>query len=418
MKWSPLAALFNRVVRRGNLCHIDGSGSTRRFGNGEGKEIVFRTADLRTELRIAADPYLAIGEAYMDGQLTVEQGDIYDFITLLLDNAGPSAPTAWIRGVEAMRRLSRRLQQINSLNRSSRNAKYHYDIDGAIYALFLDEDRQYSCGYFTSDDASLEEAQRAKTRHIAAKLAIRPGDRILDIGSGWGGLCLYLANLSEVSVTGITLSPEQLKYSQQRAANDGYEGRVDFRLQDYRKLEGAFDRIVSVGMFEHVGINHYGAFFAKIRDLLTDDGVAVIHSIGRSDGPGASNPFLQRYIFPGGYAPALSEVLARVERSGLIVTDIEILRMHYAKTLRLWRERFVRNWQQATELKGEQFCRMWEFYLAGAEAAFQYQHMMVFQIQLVKRQDALPLTRDYMIDTERQLKALKDQGLGVQRAAE
>lgn len=416
--WSPVAGLFGRVVRRGNLCHIDGTGKVRRFGNCEGEEIVFRTADFWTELRIATDPSLAIGEAYMDGRLTMEKGDIYDFIILLLENAGPSAPTTWIRGVDAIRRLLRRFQQINSLGLSSRNARHHYDIDSNIYALFLDADRQYSCGYFTSDDASLDEAQFAKKRHIAAKLAIQPGIRLLDIGSGWGGLCLYLADLSDVSVTGITLSPEQLKYSQQRAANGGYKDRVDFRLEDYRKLDGSFDRIVSVGMFEHVGINHYADFFAKIRDLLTDDGVAVLHSIGRSDGPGASNPFFQRYIFPGSYAPALSEVLARVERSGLIVTDIEILRLHYAKTLRLWRERFVSNWTRAAELKGERFCRMWEFYLAGAEAAFQYQHVMVFQMQLTKRQDAVPLTRDYMVDTERELEAWKDRGVGVPRAAE
>lgn len=416
--WSPLAVLFDRVVQRGNLRYIDRAGTVRVFGNGEGEEITFRTADLRTELSIVADPYLAIGEAYMDGRLTIEQGDIFGFITLLLENTGPSAPTVWIRGLDGIRRLLRRSQQINSLGLSSRNARYHYDIDSQIYGLFLDEDRQYSCGYFTSDKASLDEAQLAKKRHIAAKLALQPGHRLLDIGSGWGGLCLYLANLSEVSVTGITLSPEQLKYSQQRAASGGYGERVSFQLEDYRKLEGSFDRIVSVGMFEHVGINHYASFFAKIRDLLTDDGVAVIHSIGRSDGPGASNPFFQRYIFPGSYAPALSEVLSRVEQSRLIVTDIEILRLHYARTLRSWRERFARNWQRAAELKGERFCRMWEFYLAGAEAAFRYQHMMVFQMQLTKRLDALPLTRDYIVDTERQMYAAKDREASGQRAAE
>lgn len=415
---SPLAILFNKVVRRGNLYYIDGAGVVRRFGDGEGNEIVFRTTGFWTDLKISTDPSLAIGEAYTDGRLTMERGTIYDFIALLLENTGNAAPSLWIRGVEAARRLLRRFQQFNSLSLSSRNARYHYDIDSEIYALFLDEDRQYSCGYFTSDDASLDEAQLSKKRHIAAKLAMLPGNRLLDIGSGWGGLCIYLARLAEVSVTGITLSPEQLKYSQQRAAKDGLEKSVSFQLEDYRRLKGSFDRIVSVGMFEHVGINHYAVFFAKIRELLADDGVAVIHSIGRSDGPGASNPFFQRYIFPGSYAPALSEVLSRVERTGLIVTDIEILRLHYARTLRLWRERFVKNWQQAADLKGERFCRMWEFYLAGAEAAFRYQHVMVFQMQLVKRLDALPLTREYMDDTERKLEALKDRGFPVQRAAE
>lgn len=405
---SPLSFLFDRVVRRGNLCYIDGRGTTRRFGNGEGDEIVFRIADFWTDLRISVDPSLAIGEAYMDGRLTLERGTIYDFVALLLENTGLAAPTVWIGCLEAVRRLLRRFQQFNSLSLSSRNARYHYDIDSEIYALFLDEDRQYSCGYFTSDDSDLDDAQLAKMRHIAAKLALMPGHRLLDIGSGWGGLCIYLAKLSEVSATGITLSPEQLKYSQQRATRDGLGKVVKFQLEDYRMLKGTFDRIVSVGMFEHVGINHYAEFFSRIGELLVDDGVAVIHSIGRSDGPGASNPFFRRYIFPGSYAPALGEVLSRVERSGLIVADIEILRLHYAKTLRLWRERFVSNWQKASDLKGERFCRMWEFYLAGAEAAFRYQGVIVFQMQLVKRLDALPLTRDYMVDTERRLEEAKD----------
>lgn len=415
---SPLTMLFERFVRHGNLCWIDNSGRARPFGDGRGSKIVCRTSDFMTEAKIGCDPSLAIGEAYMEGRLTFEQGTIYDFVALLMENAGNSSPSFGMRCLDGCRWLVRRAQQINSVSGASRNARHHYDIDGRVYDLFLDEDRQYSCGYFTSEASSLDEAQLAKKRHLAAKLALAGGQKVLDVGSGWGGLGIYFAKLADVSVTGVTLSPEQLNYSRQRAASEGLQGSVQFELQDYRKLTGTFDRIVSVGMFEHVGINRYSAYFAKIKELLDDSGVAVIHSIGRLEGPGVANPFFRRYIFPGGYIPALSEVLPHVERSGLIVSDIEIWRLHYARTLRLWRERFVRNWQRAADLKGERFCRMWEFYLAGSEAAFRYQNLMVFQLQLVKRLDALPLTRDYMLDAERGLKARKNEELPAPHAAE
>lgn len=415
---SPMVKLFGYAVRHGALRFVDHTGHESDFGDGTGKQIICRTTDLPTELKIATDPTLALGEAYMDGRLTVEQGTIYDLIILLMDNVREVEPTLWMRGLESMRWMLRRVQQFNSIGGSSRNVRYHYDIDGRIYDLFLDPDRQYSCGYFTSDQVDLEEAQLAKKRHLAVKLAIEDGQKILDIGSGWGGLGLYLAKLADVSVTGVTLSPEQLGYSQRRAKDEGLNGSVNFQLEDYRKLSGSFDRIVSVGMFEHVGVNHYGDYFAKIAELLSDDGVAVIHSIGRFDGPGIANPFIRRYIFPGGYIPALSEVLPSVERAGLFVSDVEVWRLHYARTLRKWRERFVRNWQKASDLKGEKFCRMWEFYLAGSEAAFRYQNLMVFQLQLVKRLDTLPLTRDYMLDTERRLRSQKREHLSVVPAAE
>jgi cyclopropane-fatty-acyl-phospholipid synthase len=294
------------------------------------------------------------------------------------------------------------VQQFNPRGRARRNVQHHYDIDPGIYELFLDPDLQYSCAYFTRG-ADLARAQLLKKRHITAKLGIQPGQRVLDIGSGWGGLALYLAQTCGAEVHGVTLSEEQLKRAQSRAAKLGLSRSVRFDLADYRKVEGKFDRIVSVGMFEHVGLPHYGAFFGAVARLLEDDGYALLHTIGRSDRPAATNPFITHYIFPGGYIPALSEVMSAVERSGLMCTDVEVLRLHYAETLRAWRTRFLANRARAVEIAGEEFCRMWEFYLAGSEAAFRHQGLVVFQIQLAKRVDALPITRDYMLDAERRL---------------
>jgi cyclopropane-fatty-acyl-phospholipid synthase len=279
---------------------------------------------------------------------------------------------------------------------------HHYDIDPRIYELFLDQDLQYSCAYYTRG-ADLERAQLLKKRHIAAKLGIEPGQRVLDIGSGWGGLALYLATTCGADVLGVTLSEEQLKQARTRAAKLGLAKSVRFDLQDYRKVEGRFNRIVSVGMFEHVGVPHYAAFFSAIHRLLEDDGVALLHTIGRSDRPTATNPFIANYIFPGGYIPALSEVMSVIERSGLICLDVEVLRLHYAETLRAWRTRFLENRARAVEIAGEEFARMWEFYLAGSEASFRHQGLVVFQIQLAKRTNARPITRDYMLDAERSL---------------
>ncbi|WP_108683528.1 cyclopropane-fatty-acyl-phospholipid synthase family protein [Methyloceanibacter sp. wino2] len=290
-----------------------------------------------------------------------------------------------------------------------RNVAHHYDIDGSLYDLFLDPDRQYSCAYFEEDGQSLEDAQEAKKRHIAAKLNLSDGMRVLDIGAGWGGLALYLAKTAHVDVTGITLSEEQLKVARDRAAAEGLSKAVRFELCDFRNLEGQFDRIVSVGMFEHVGTAHYRQFFRQLDRLLTDQGVALVHSIGQFDAPTATNPFIAKYIFPGGYIPALSEVMPAIEREGLLTTDVEILRLHYATTLRHWRQRFRSAWHTAAEKFGERFCRMWEMYLACSETGFRYQKLMVFQIQLAKSVDALPLTRDYMTDRERDLRARADQ---------
>jgi cyclopropane-fatty-acyl-phospholipid synthase len=345
----------------------------------------------------------------MDGRLVMEQGTIYEFLELLLTNVSRQRWPRWLHALDRLLFITRRLQHYNPVGRAKRNVAHHYDIDGSLYDLFLDPDRQYSCAYFEHDGMSLEEAQEAKKRHLAAKLDLADGMRVLDIGSGWGGLALYLAKTAHVDVTGITLSEEQLKIARERASAEGLSKAVNFELCDYRNLEGQFDRIVSVGMFEHVGTAHYRSFFQQVERLLADDGVAVIHSIGRFDGPSATNPFIAKYIFPGGYIPALSEVLPAVEHEGLLATDVEILRLHYAMTLRHWRQRFRSAWHTAAEKFGERFCRMWEMYLAGSETAFRYQNLMVFQIQLAKDQNALPLTRDYTFDKERELRAREGQ---------
>jgi cyclopropane-fatty-acyl-phospholipid synthase len=306
-----------------------------------------------------------------------------------------------------LRYLFRRLQQFNLRSRARHNAAHHYDLDGRLYSLFLDGDQQYSCAYFESPDQSLDDAQLAKKRHLAAKLRVKPGARVLDIGCGWGGLALYLAEITGAKVTGITLSQEQYQWAQNRALERGRAQQATFQLVDYRDVRGRFDRIVSVGMFEHVGVGYYDAFFRKCAELLDDHGVMLLHSIGRSEGPNVTNPWIAKYIFPGGYIPALSEVLPSIERAGLLVTDIEILRLHYAETLKNWRDRFMAHREEAERIYDQRFVRMWEFYLAASEMAFREQAMMVMQIQLTKRQDVVPITRDYIAREETRLRALE-----------
>jgi cyclopropane-fatty-acyl-phospholipid synthase len=405
----PLRYALDRIVTTGHLRLVDAKGRTHIFGDHRGAAVVARIIDKRTERQLVLNPTLAVGEAYMDGRLVIEQGTIYDFLELVLANLNYAHWPHWAKALENLRFVTRGLQQFNPVARAKRNVAHHYDLDESVYDLFLDSDRQYSCAYFERDGMSLEEAQAAKKRHLAAKLDLRDGLKLLDIGSGWGGLGLYLASTSGVEVTGITLSEEQLKVSQARARAMGLAKAVKFELRDYRELDGQFDRIVSVGMFEHVGVTHYRSFFKKIGQLLTEDGVALVHSIGRFDGPASTNPFVAKYIFPGGYIPALSEVLPAIEREGLLVTDVEILRLHYAMTLRQWRQRFRAAWHSAAERFGERFCRMWEFYLAGAETGFRYQNLMVFQLQLTKKQQAVPLTREYIFDSERELR-MRDAG--------
>jgi cyclopropane-fatty-acyl-phospholipid synthase len=338
----------------------------------------------------------------MDGGLVPHEGGIYQTLDVLVMNLLANAkghPIGWIRAT--LGHLKRRIDQYNPAHRARRNVAHHYDLNGRLYSLFLDRDRQYSCAYFPGGDETLEEAQAAKKRHIAAKLCLnRPDLTVLDIGSGWGGLALTLARDYGARVLGVTLSTEQLIESRARAAAEGLADRVRFELLDYRAVGQTFDRIVSVGMFEHVGVGHYREFFDTVARCLRPDGVALLHAIGRSDGPGFTNPWIAKYIFPGGYCPALSEVLPRVEQSGLIATDIEILRLHYAETLRQWRRRFTANRDTIASLYDERFCRMFEFYLCGAEIAFRREGHMVFQIQLALRQTAVPLTRDYIAEAE------------------
>lgn len=397
-----LDVLLRRLVRHGALTVIDARGSTSVYGDGSGAAVTVKLMDTRIARHLAVDPELALGEGYMDGRVVMVEGRIYDLLALLLSNSKASHVPGWSATASTSRTLLRRLKQFNPRRRAARNVQHHYDITGAIYDLFLDRDRQYSCAYFTPG-ADLEAAQRAKMRHIASKLCLAPGQRILDIGCGWGGLALYLARVGEGDVTGITLSREQHRIAATRAAAEGLSRRVSVRREDYRDLTGTYDRIVSVGMFEHVGINHYVTYFRQLRALLATDGVALLHTIGRADMPCATNPFIAKYIFPGGCIPALSEVVAAAEKAGLIVTDVEVLRLHYAETLRAWRERFLAHWNIAADLKDERFCRMWEFYLAGSETAFRYQDLVVFQIQLAREIAAMPLTRDYMHEAERAL---------------
>jgi cyclopropane-fatty-acyl-phospholipid synthase len=412
--FKPLEILLRRIVEHGNLSLITHGGQALTFGDGKGPPIVARLADRRLERQLALDPHLHVGESYMDGRLVMEQGSIYDLLSLVHENAMAHPPPRWAQSLDVARFLTRRLAQFNPTGRARRNVAHHYDIDGSIYDLFLDADRQYSCAYFADRTTPLEVAQQAKKRHLAAKLALAEGQRVLDIGSGWGGLGLYLAGTTGCVVDGVTLSVEQLKIAEERARRAGLANAVHFKLQDYRTVTGPYDRIVSVGMFEHVGVNHYGTYFRKVRDLLAEDGVAVIHFIGRSEPPAITNPFIAKYIFPGGYIPALSEVMSAIERSGLITTDVEILRLHYAETLKAWRERFLANWETAARIRDERFCRMWEFYLAGSECAFRYQNLVVFQIQLTRRIEALPLTRDYIMHNERALERAEREGIRVQ----
>jgi cyclopropane-fatty-acyl-phospholipid synthase len=396
-----LERLFESLIQRGRLTLIDAGGRPHRFGRAPGPAVTIRLHDPPLHRRLFLNPRVAVGEAYMDGTLTVEEGSIYDFLLLALDNIADAPRSSLSPLWNGFGTGFRRVQQHNPVARSRRNVAHHYDLSGRLYDLFLDPDRQYSCAYFERPDDGLEAAQLAKERHVAAKLRLEPGMRVLDIGSGWGGLALYLAREASVEVTGLTLSAEQHRVATERAAAAGLSDRVRFHLRDYREETGRYDRIVSVGMFEHVGVGQFQAFFDKVDALLGPGGVALLHSTGRREPPGGTNPWLRKYIFPGGYAPALSEVFAPIERTGLWVTDVETLRLHYAETLRLWRERFMARRDEARALYDERFCRMWEFYLAACEASFRAGGMMVFQIQMAKAVDALPTTRGYMEAWER-----------------
>ncbi len=400
-----LRYFLGQYIRRGALTVTTANGAKFTCGDGSGLSVSVRFKTSGAERRVLLDPELSLGEAFMDGTFVVENGSIADALAILMDQ--PDMLPHWAKPQWLLRYLGRHIWQFNPRGRSKRNVAHHYDLDGRLYSLFLDADKQYSCAYFEAPDATLDDAQLAKKRHLAAKLLVRPGQRLLDIGSGWGGLGLYLAEMTGADVTGVTLSTEQLQVANARAAEKNLTQSARFLLEDYRDIPGPFDRIVSVGMFEHVGVDFYETYFRRCAELLTDDGVMVLHSIGRSTGPDVTSPWIEKYIFPGGYIPALSEVMPAIEKAGLLVCDMEILRLHYAETLKAWRERFMARREEAVRLYDERFARMWEFYLAASEMSFRKQNMMNFQLQLTKRQGVVPITRDYIGQEEAKLRGIE-----------
>lgn len=394
---TALDRLLTHLIRQGELTITFSNGTTKRYGSGHGAPSVAITFhDDRLARQIVLSPDLAVGEAYMDGRMTIEEDDLYGFLTLAITNLVARGQPWFRKPLELGRHLLRRLEQFNPARRARANAAHHYDLSGELYDLFLDKDRQYSCAYFRDPEMTLEEAQEAKKRHIAGKLLIEPGMRVLDIGCGWGGLALTLARDWGAEVTGVTLSTEQHAMATQRAEAAGLADKARFHLMDYRKVEGSFDRIVSVGMFEHVGVPHYNEYFATVRDRLTPEGIALIHTIGRSSPPSTTSRWITKYIFPGGYVPALSETAAAIEAQDLFTTDIEIWRLHYAETLRHWHDRFMANIDRARALYDDRFCRMWRYYLVASELTFRLDRQVVFQFQLSPQKDAVPLTRDYL----------------------
>jgi cyclopropane-fatty-acyl-phospholipid synthase len=402
-----LRAVLQSSICAGTLRVTSASGKTFTLGDGTSRPVAIRFKTHAAERGVLFDPEMKFGEAYMDGSLAVEEGSIADVLATIFRQRRDGKPPLFARPQWLIRYLYRRFLQFNPRPRARRNVAHHYDLDDQLYSLFLDADRQYSCAYFEKPNQSLDDAQLAKKRHLAAKLLVTPDQRVLDIGCGWGGLALYLAEPCGAHVTGITLSEQEHALARMRAAERELSAKVEIRLQDYRDVPEQFDRIVSVGMFEHVGIGHYDAFFRKCHALLDDGGIMLLHSIGRPEGPNITSPWIAKYIFPGGYIPALSEVLPAVERAGLLVTDIEILQLHYAETLKAWRERFLAHREQVERLYDERFVRMWEFYLAATEMAYRERAMMVFQMQLTKRQGVVPMTRDYIAREEVRLRGLE-----------
>lgn len=395
-------SLIKYAVRTGAIRIIDHKGNTGVYGDGNVPSCTLRLKKASLDYTLPLNPALYVPEAYMNGDLVIEDGTLFDFIELAAINYGTIESFPLLDLLRWIGLGSRKLRQYNPIGIAQHNVAHHYDLSDQLYDLFLDKDRQYSCAYFTDPQEGIDAAQLNKKRHLASKMLLDRDDakNVLDIGSGWGGLAMYIAEVSNANVTGVTLSTEQHKVSSERALIAGLDNRLKFELLDYRKIPQKFDRIVSVGMFEHVGKKNYREFFDKIRNILTDDGVAVIHSIGRLDTPSPINPFIRKYIFPGADIPSLSEITPVIEQSGLICTDIEILRIHYAETLRHWRERFNSRRDEVAAIYDERFCRMWDLYLVICEMGFRYENLMVFQIQIAKSLETIPLTRDYMFEWE------------------
>jgi cyclopropane-fatty-acyl-phospholipid synthase len=399
------STMLRRMVRKDRVRLIHASGAEEFFGPEAAPPLAIRFADAGAERWCGLDPELKIGEMFMEGRLLVENGNAFDLVSMLKRNGLRRGALLHHRAIGAARAMGLRAATLFGGGHAKRNVAHHYDLDERLFSLFLDGDWHYSCAYFEPPAISLEDAQRTKARRIAAKLLLQPGQRVLDIGSGWGSLAMYLAESSGVVVTGVTLSEEQLAAAERRARERNLGARVGFALQDYRAVAGTFDRIVSVGMFEHVGFRNYGVFFRKAASLLDKKGVMVLHAIGGTRPTGRVNPWMARYIFPGGYIPALSEVLPAAEQAGLLIKDVEIWPLHYAHTLRAWRERFMARRAEAAALYDERFCRMWEFYFAGSEAAFRHDRQFVFQIQLARHQDAVPMSRNYIAEAEADLRS-------------
>ncbi|MBV0912631.1 SAM-dependent methyltransferase [Anianabacter salinae] len=393
--------LFDRaigqIITSGTLIVEMPDGAVTRYGDGTGTPIRVTIKDPALPRRIMMSPDLGVGEGYMEGTFVIEDDDLRGFLTLAIRNSAKTFGRFNVHTLgNHLRALVRWAQQYNPVGKAQKNVAHHYDLSGELYDLFLDADKQYSCAYFRAPDVSLEQAQIDKKNHIAGKLLIEPGMKVLDIGCGWGGMGITLARDYGAKVLGVTLSEEQHKVATRRAEEAGLSDRVEFRLTDYRNVQDSFDRIVSVGMFEHVGAPHYREYFRHVKDKLTPDGVALIHTIGRATPPGATSPWIAKYIFPGGYIPAMSEAMAAVEKADLYPTDVEVWRLHYAETLKHWHERFVVNIDRAREIYDERFCRMWRYYLLASELTFRLNRQCVFQFQLARRQDAVPLTRDYL----------------------
>jgi cyclopropane-fatty-acyl-phospholipid synthase len=415
----PLSHMLKSFVRVGTLKVIDASGVEHFFaGSADGPSVTMRLSDRSLYTKLFFNPELHAGEAYMDGRLTFEDSTLRDFLTLFSVNRVALGSYPLQKVLRRVSKARRAIQQANPIGKARENVAHHYDLGNDFYALFLDEGMQYSCAYFLDDTDSLETAQLNKLRLIASKLNLKPGLKVLDIGSGWGDLALYMAAMEDVSVTGVTLSREQYALSTEKARRAGLSDRVRFELRDYREHYDRYDRIVSVGMFEHVGVGHYGEFFTKINELLNDDGVMLLHSIGHMSPPGTASPWLRKYIFPGAYSPALSEVFEAVEQHSLWVTDLEFLRLHYAKTLNHWYKRFEANRAKIAAMYDERFCRMWEFYLISAEAMFRTGSQMVFHMQLARQRDAVPIVRDYITDAQRRYIEVEAQRMHLPANAE
>lgn len=391
-----LDLMLDHMLQKGSLQLTMPDGTCRHYGDGSGKQLHVRLHDVATVRHLALNPEMALGEAYMNGTLTIDEGDLRGLLGLIVANRD-DAPRVWWQSLLPRLRIAlRRFSQNNETLRARRNVAHHYDLSDDLYDLFLDADRQYSCGYFRDPDDTLEQAQVNKKRHIARKLMIEPGMRVLDIGCGWGGMARTLAREYGANVLGITLSEQQHAYATATAAREGLAERIEYRLCDYRDVTGTFDRIVSVGMFEHVGLPHYDTYFKTIYERLSPEGIALVHTIGWTAPPDATNPWIAKYIFPGGYIPTMSEIMAAVDRSRLWTADIETLRLHYAYTLRHWSARFEQNSDKVRALYDDRFVRMWRFYLAACEQTFRYGRQAVFQFQLSRRIDAVPLTREYL----------------------